>query len=97
MEEKKDNKNGQKLTYEQLKDAADKLWNENRYLKQELQRATEFANTINRLDYLFKVVEISHNNRNNSVSFAYEFVEKCLAEIQDVLTLPEQKEEKEDN
>ena len=97
MEEQKDNKNGQKLTYEQLKEAADKLWNDNRYLRQELQKATEFINTINRLDYLFKVVEISHNNRNNSVSFADEFVERCIAEIQDGLTLPEQKEEKEDN
>ena len=97
MEEQKDNKNGQKLTYEQLKEAADKLWNDNRYLRQEVQKASEFINTINRLDYLFKVVEISHNNRNNSVSFADEFVEKCITEIQDGLTLPEQKEEKEDN
>jgi hypothetical protein len=88
MEEKKDNKNGQKLTYEQLKDAADKLWNENRYLKQELQRATEFANTINRLDYLFKVVEFA--NREGAYNFSHDFTVKCFEEIEKLLTVPEE-------
>jgi hypothetical protein len=80
----------QKLTYDQLKDAADKLWNENRYLKQQNAQLAQFANTVNRLDYLFRIVEIAHNNRSNSVSFASEFVEECIDEIQKAMVIPQE-------
>ena len=80
----------QKLTYDQLKDAADKLWNENRYLRQQNAQLTQFANTVNRLDYLFRIVEIAHNNRSNSVSFASEFVEECIDEIQKAMVIPQE-------
>lgn len=80
----------QKLTYDQLKDAADKLWNENRYLRQQNAQLTQFTNTVNRLDYLFRIVEIAHNNRSNSVSFASEFVEECIDEIQKAMVIPQE-------
>ena len=85
----------QKLTYDQLKEVADKLWNDNRYLRQELQKATEFANTINRLDYLFKVVEFANNG--DKYNFSSEFTAKCYDEIEKVLALPEQEPEKNEN
>ena len=85
----------QKLTYDQLKEVADKLWNDNRYLRQELQKATEFANTINRLDYLFKVVEVANNE--GKYNFSSEFTAKCYDEIEKVLSLPEQEPEKNEN
>lgn len=78
-----------KLSYEQLKQAADQLWNENRVLRQKLQQANDFINTVNRLDYLLKIIEISHNNRNNSVSFSSEFIELCIDEVQKGMTPPE--------
>ena len=85
-----------KLTYEQLKELADRLWSENRYLKQQLQQATEFANTISRLDYLLRIIEITHNNKNNSVSFAPEFAEQCIAEVQRIMTAPEKEQSSEE-
>ena len=84
--------NQQELSYEDLKTAAIQLSKENQYLKAQLQGATETLRTINRLDYLFKVVEVSHNNRSNEVSFATDFVEKCIDEIQKVMTPPEEPE-----
>lgn len=75
-----------KLSYDQLKEIADKLWNDNKYLQKELQQAAEFARTINRLDYLFKVVEISSRA---SGSFNSDFVLSCTDEIEKLLTVPE--------
>lgn len=85
-----------KLTYEQLKEVADRLWNENRYLKQQNQQLASFANTINRLDYLFKVMEIA--NRDGRFCFDEDFVMSCIGEIQKVMTPPEgiPEEEKKD-
>jgi hypothetical protein len=91
------NTEAQKLTYDQLKDAADKLWNENRYLRQQNAQLTQFANTVNRLDYLFRIVEIAHNNRSNSVSFASEFVEECIDEIQKAMVIPQEAQASENN
>ena len=51
------NEEAPKYTYEQLKEIADKLFSENRYLKQQLYQASETIRMFNRLDYLFKVVE----------------------------------------
>ena len=76
--------NVQKLSYDQLKDIADKLWNENRYLRQELQKATDFANTINRLDYLLKIVEIA--NHEGKYSFSSEFIINCISEVEKVMS-----------
>jgi hypothetical protein len=92
--EQKEEAKAPKFTYDQLKEMADKLWNENRYLKQQLQEAMQFANTVNRLDYLFKVIEIA--NTQSTYSFNSDFIQKCIDEVESIMVMPEQKETKED-
>ena len=88
----------QKYTYEELTEIANNLFNENRYLKQQLRQADDAFKTFNRLEYLFRIVECDHNNRNNSISFSPEFVEGCVSEIQKLMTPPEEENiEKEGN
>jgi hypothetical protein len=92
---KQDNIKQPELTIEQLKELADKLFNENRWLKNQLQQAQEFANTISRLDYLFKVVEFA--NREGKFNFSPDFVETCFMEIEKVMTPLEEKQKTEGN
>ena len=85
-----------KLPYEKLSEIADNLFNENRYLKQQLQQAQRFIQTFNRLDYLFRVIEIS--NTQGSWHFSDDFCAKCMEEIEATMTIPEEEEEtKEEN
>lgn len=86
----KNKETNKKLSYEKLNEMANQLFNENRYLKLQLQKATEFINTIDKLNYLFRVVEIDHNNRSNNVSFDQSFVEECISNIQKMLSMPEE-------
>lgn len=79
-----------KLPYEKLSEIADNLFNENRYLKQQLQQAERFIQTFNRLDYLFKVIETS--NTQGSWHFPDDFCAKCMEEIEDIMTIPEKEE-----
>jgi hypothetical protein len=69
----------EKLTYEQLEMAANKLLAQNNELRQAL---VELSNAMRRLDYLFKVLKQAH-------FFNTEFVDKCVAEIEQLMTLPE--------
>lgn len=82
-----------KLSYEELGKVAVQLSNENTYLKNQLRNASEALRAFSRLNYLFKVVELVGNNRNNSITFDQEFVGKCVEEIQKTMTLPEETEE----
>lgn len=82
-----------KLTEAQLKELANKLFNENRYLKQQLQQAIETINTFNRLNYLFKVIEVS--NSSGVYKFSSEFVQKCMDEVENIMTIPEEQQEEE--
>ena len=84
----------EKLPYDKLKEIADSLWNENRYLKQQLQNASQTLRSINRLDYLFKVID-SYNPQKSGLAFSLPFVEKCIQEIEKIMTIPE-KEVKEE-
>ena len=93
---KQDNTKQPELTMEQLKELADKLFNENRYLRHQLQQANEYANAVNRLDYLFKVVD-SYNPQKTGVAFSLSFVEKCVQEIEKIMTIPENEQTTEDN
>ncbi len=86
----------EKLSYEKLNEIAVQLSNENRYLKQQLQRLTEALNTVNRMDYLLKIVEIDRNSRRCQASFDTEFVESCIGEIQKLMTLPKKETADED-
>lgn len=83
----------EKLTYEQLNSTCVQLSQQNQFLKQRLQQAEKVLNTFSRLDYLFRVIECDHNNRNNSPSFTTDFVEMCIKEIQELMTMPEESED----
>lgn len=95
MEEKKKNPTGaaapsnggtqgQKLTYEQLNDACQQLFQQNQYLVRQLKEAN-MTNVFRRLDYLFKVVDNHH-------VFDEDFVDQCVHEIQEALTPRSDKE-----
>lgn len=94
MEEKKvvtmEANKPEKMSYEQLENIAHQLSEQSRQLYAKLQEAN-MANIFKRLDYLFKVVE-------NACSFNEEFITKCVAEIEELMTVPEEegdnKEEK---
>lgn len=75
----------QKLTYEQLNDACNQLFQQNQQLYKRLNELNAY-NAFKRLDYLFKVVEI-HGQNVGSVTFTEEFVESCIGEIQDAMAI----------
>lgn len=77
----------EKMSYEQLENVAHQLSEQNRQLFAKLQELN-MANIFKRLDYLFKVVENGH-------MFKQDFLEKCIAEIESLMTVPEQEEKPE--
>lgn len=77
----------QKLTYQQLNDACNQLWQQNRQLVAKTHELEQFAMN-KRLDYLFKVIENSNN-------FNADFVIACSKEIEEAITIAKDTEEKE--
>ena len=79
----------QKLTYEQLNDACNQLFQQNQYLLKQVKE----LNTVNyfrRLDYLFKVVELAPTFKDA------DFVNSCIDEIKEAMTpAPEEENKKE--
>ena len=75
----------EKLSYEQLENVAHQLSEQAKQLYMKLQ-AANMSNMFKRLDYLFKVVENGH-------MFKQDFLEKCIAEIEEIMTVPEETEE----
>jgi hypothetical protein len=73
------------MSYEELENVARQLSEQTRQLYAKLQEMN-MVNMFKRLDYLFKVVEFSD-------MFNTEFVTNCTQEIQDLLTIPEEKQE----
>jgi hypothetical protein len=80
--------NQQKLTYEQLNDACQQLFQQNQQLIKQV-RELNLVNMYKRLDYLFKIVELSSNFKDA------DFVNSCIDEIKEAITIPDNKEEKE--
>lgn len=78
-------KEPKKMSYEELENVAHQLSEQTRQLYAKLQEMN-MVNMFKRLDYLFKVAEFSH-------MFNSEFVTTCTQEIQDLLTIPEEKQE----
>ena len=74
-----------KMSYEQLENVAHQLSEQARQLYSQLQKSN-MTNMFKRLDYLFKVVENGH-------MFKQDFLEKCIAEIEEIMTVPEETEE----
>lgn len=77
----------EKMSYEQLENVAHQLSEQNRQLFAKLQELN-MVNIFKRLDYLFKVVENGH-------MFKQDFLEKCIAEIESLMTVSEQEEKPE--
>lgn len=74
-----------KLSYEELEKVAHQLSEQSKQLYMKLQ-ASNMTNMFKRLDYLFKVVENGH-------VFKQDFFEKCIAEIEELMTVPKEVEE----
>lgn len=77
----------EKMSYEQLENVAHQLSEQNRQLFAKLQELS-MTSIFKRLDYLFKVIE-------NGNMFKQDFLEKCLAEVESLMTVPEQEEKPE--
>lgn len=75
-------KHEEKLTYEQLENAANQLLAQNNELRRTLM---ELSNAMRRLDYLFKVLD-------HVALFDVEFVDACTAEIVQLMTISEKQE-----
>lgn len=75
----------QKLTYEQLNDACNQLWQQNKQFVARNRELEAFAMN-KRLDYLFKVLELSNQ-------FSSDFVGNCAVEIEQAMTIPQDTEE----
>lgn len=78
-------KNTPKMDYESLKNVAAQLSEQNKQLNARVIELSNF-NLFKRLEFLFKVVE-------NIGSFSITFSDKCIKEIEDIMTIPETKEE----
>ena len=96
-------KQPQKLSYEELNQAcaemSQQIQQQNKYIQQLHKQMQEmnFMLQNKRMDYLFRVVEIANrSNVSEYACFAKDFVEECIAEIQESLTIPQQEEEKEE-
>ena len=74
-----------KFSYEELNDIASQLSQQNQQLYAQLQRVN-MTNAFRRLDYLFKVVE-------NGAWFTQEFLDNCISEIEESLTIREENTE----
>lgn len=81
----KETERPEKMSYEQLEQVAHQLSEQARKLYSQLQQSN-MTNMFKRLDYLFKVVENGH-------MFKQDFLEKCIAEIEELMTVPEETEE----
>lgn len=84
----KETERPEKMSYEQLENIAHQLSEQTKQLYMKLQ-AANMSNMFKRLDYLFKVVENDH-------MFKQDFLDKCVKEIEDIMTVPEEPENSEE-
>ena len=78
----KETERPEKMSYEQLENIAHQLSEQAKQLYMKLQDAN-MNNIFKRLDYLFKVVENGH-------MFKQDFLDKCIVEIEELMTVPEE-------
>lgn len=83
----KETERPEKMSYEQLENIAHQLSEQSRQLYMKLQ-AANMNNMFKRLDYLFKVVENGH-------MFNPDFLNECVKEIVELMTVPEEVKEEE--
>ena len=77
----------EKMSYEELENIAHQLSEQSRVLMQKLQEAN-MGNMFKRLDYLFKIIEFEHMFDGN-------FIDKCIKEVQDMISIPEEESNEE--
>ena len=66
---------------------ANQLMQENNQLRQILQQ-TQMDNLLKRLDYLFKVIDMSL--KSNGMVFGQDFVKNSIAEVEAIMTIKEE-------
>ena len=94
--------NEKKLSYEELSKVCADLDNQNRNMQAYIEKVHEQLRQMSmslqtkRMDYLFKVVDAANNKLiNGQYGFDSEFVQKCIDEIQESLTIPEETDKEE--
>lgn len=90
MEENKE-KEVKKFTYEQLEQIAGNLSAQVQQLNAKLQEANLF-NVFKRLEYCFKVLELSELSMSR---FSDSFIDSCVRDIEDIMTIKPEAEDKE--
>ena len=80
----KEKKESKKLTYEELEKVAHQLSEQAQKLYQQLQD-TQLQNLFTRLSFLIEVVKLP-------TAFSKEFYDRCVKEVEQLLTIPENKE-----
>lgn len=80
------NQQREPLTYEQLNDVCNQLWQQNQQLTKKCQELDNF-NMFKRLDYLFKVLDYP-------TLFDKKFVSTCAKEIKEIMVIPQETEKK---
>lgn len=88
-QDNKEEKAQRKLTYEQLNEACNQLFQQNQQMQRRINELNTF-NAFKRLDYLFKVVEYGKAFNDD------EFVCKCLDEIKDAMLIKDTEEKTEE-
>ena len=93
----------QKLSYEELNQAcaemSQQIQQQNKYIQQMHKQMQEmnFMLQNKRMEYLFRIVEIANkSNTSEYACFDKSFVEECIAEIQESLTIPQEEGKKEE-
>lgn len=76
-------KEEKKLTYEQLNEACNQLFQQNQQLRGKLNELNTF-NAFKRLDYLFKVVELADTIKDS------DFINQCIDEIKEAIVVKEE-------
>ena len=91
MEENKNQEMEQprELSYEEMKNVAAQLQHQNEQMRNAIMKL-DYTNTFKRLDYLFKVVE-------NSIQFPDDFVNECVAEIVNTITIKDTEDTSEES
>ena len=90
--------NQQRLTYDELNqacaDMSQQLQKQDVYIRQLREQMAQMHYILQnrRLEYLFRVVELSMK-ADNMWKFNPDFVTSCMDEIQESLTIPEEKPE----
>ena len=72
------------VSYEQLRDIANQLHQQNMKLRQALMKQN-YDNMFRRLDYLFKTL-------GHADLFSEEFIASSIREIEDIITIPKEEE-----